>query len=89
VRPRNLSLAHYQPSPRRASLEGGANDKFPIEPSKYERRGKKPRPCRANIRGKMNDHTTAKQVCEAEREMGLTISYNRFWCWTTITNHMD
>jgi hypothetical protein len=26
---------------------------------------------------------------EIEREMGLTISYNRFWCLTTITSHMD
>jgi hypothetical protein len=26
---------------------------------------------------------------EIEREMGLTISYNRFWCLTSITNHMD
>jgi hypothetical protein len=26
---------------------------------------------------------------EIEREMGLIISYNRFWCLTSITNHMD
>jgi hypothetical protein len=26
---------------------------------------------------------------EIEREMGLTIFYNRFWCLTSITNHMD
>jgi hypothetical protein len=25
---------------------------------------------------------------EIEREMGLTISYNRFWCLMTIINHM-
>jgi hypothetical protein len=24
-----------------------------------------------------------------EREMGLIISYNRFWCLTSITNHVD
>jgi hypothetical protein len=26
---------------------------------------------------------------EIEREMGLIISYNHFWCLTSITNHMD
>jgi hypothetical protein len=26
---------------------------------------------------------------EIESEMGSTISYNQFWCLTTITNHMD
>jgi hypothetical protein len=26
---------------------------------------------------------------EIEREMGLNISYNRFWCLTSITNHVD
>jgi hypothetical protein len=26
---------------------------------------------------------------EIEREMGLYISYNRFWCLTSITNHKD
>jgi hypothetical protein len=26
---------------------------------------------------------------ETEREMGLTISYNQFWCLTSITNHID
>jgi hypothetical protein len=26
---------------------------------------------------------------EIEREMGLNISYNRFWWLTSITNHMD
>jgi hypothetical protein len=26
---------------------------------------------------------------EIEREMCLTISYNRFWCLTPITNHVD
>jgi hypothetical protein len=26
---------------------------------------------------------------EIEREMALTIFYNRFWCLTTITNLMD
>jgi hypothetical protein len=25
----------------------------------------------------------------AEREMGLNISYNRFLCLTSITNHVD
>jgi hypothetical protein len=25
----------------------------------------------------------------AEREIGLIISYNRFWCLTSITNHVD
>jgi hypothetical protein len=29
------------------------------------------------------------QKGEIEREMGLTISYNRFWWLTSITNHMD
>jgi hypothetical protein len=26
---------------------------------------------------------------EFEREMGLIISYNRFWWLTSITNHVD
>jgi hypothetical protein len=26
---------------------------------------------------------------EIERGMDLTISYNRFWCLTFITNHVD
>jgi hypothetical protein len=26
---------------------------------------------------------------EIEREMDINISYNRFWCLTTITNLMD
>jgi hypothetical protein len=26
---------------------------------------------------------------EIEREMGLIISYNRFWWLTSITNHVD
>jgi hypothetical protein len=26
---------------------------------------------------------------DIEREMGLIISYNRFWCLTSITNHVD
>jgi hypothetical protein len=30
-----------------------------------------------------------KEPTETEREMGLIISYNRFWCLTSITNHMD
>jgi hypothetical protein len=25
---------------------------------------------------------------ESEREIGLNISYNRFWCMTSITNHV-
>jgi hypothetical protein len=29
------------------------------------------------------------QKWEIEREMDLNISYNRFWCLTSITNHMD
>jgi hypothetical protein len=27
--------------------------------------------------------------CTLEREMALTISYNRFWCLMTITKLMD
>jgi hypothetical protein len=26
---------------------------------------------------------------DGEREMGLNIFYNRFWCLTSITNHVD
>jgi hypothetical protein len=26
---------------------------------------------------------------EAEREMGLIISHNQFWCLTSSTNHVD
>jgi hypothetical protein len=29
------------------------------------------------------------QKGEIEREIGLTISYNRFWWLTSNTNHMD
>jgi hypothetical protein len=26
---------------------------------------------------------------EIEKEIGLIISYNQFWCLTSITNHVD
>jgi hypothetical protein len=46
-----------------------------------------------NLRStKWDDHEMVKVFLGSlifEREMDLIISYNRFWCLTSITNHVD
>jgi hypothetical protein len=91
--PTNPSLAHLptesvssksmmrgeRPSPRRASLLGGANVQVLIEQvcetgpatkspsSKYARRGERPSPGRASLRDGVTDQVPAEQVYETGR----------------------